>query len=112
MTDISEDGLQRIRMQLQEMQKEYIASLPARLDEISTLWHAYSSSRDPDTGRALVTATHKVAGTSTLYGLTELGALARSLEEQLADELDGIDDITDQDSFARQMNELIASKAG
>ena len=111
MSGLSSSAAQRVREQLLQLQKEFIGALPAKLENIERLWLEYRSDRAEPPGRELLAAIHKLAGTSTMYGLGDLGQRARELEGELEDELDGIQDIPDRTTFEEGMAFLMSQKS-
>ncbi|MCB1877316.1 MAG: Hpt domain-containing protein [Chromatiales bacterium] len=70
---------------LQELRLRYLASLSSKLDDLRSHWI------EAQTGNATAldefrTKVHKLAGSAPAYGLTSLGATARTLDEALIGE--------------------------
>ena len=83
-----------------ELQVEYLASLPSRLEELR---QDVASLRDgnSDAGAALKVRLHRLAGSGGSYGFVRLSALAREAERWIAassgvKEIDQLEKILDQ----------------
>lgn len=66
----------------QQLRQEYLASLPARLDELRSdvaSWRA----GDPDALSSLKVRLHRLAGSGGSYGFVQLSSLAREAERWL-----------------------------
>jgi len=63
------------------LQLEYLASLPARLEELRA---DIAGFRAGDRGDSLKVHLHRLAGSGGSYGFVELGAIAREAERWLA----------------------------
>jgi diguanylate cyclase (GGDEF)-like protein len=62
-----------------ELQREYIAELPARLEELRADTQAFEAG-DPDAAASLRTRFHRLAGSGGSYGFPEISAVAREME--------------------------------
>ena len=65
-----------------ELQVEYLASLPDRLEELRAEI-ANLRSGQPDAGRALKVRLHRLAGSGGSYGFVQLSSLATEAERWL-----------------------------
>ncbi len=66
-----------------ELQREYLAELPARLDELRAGATAFRAG-EPEAGQALKTRFHRLAGSGGSYGFPEITEIARAAELWLA----------------------------
>jgi diguanylate cyclase (GGDEF)-like protein len=66
-----------------ELQREYLAELPARLEELRAGAQAFRAGQ-PDAGPALKTKFHRLAGSGGSYGFPEITEIARAVEQWLA----------------------------
>lgn len=66
-----------------ELQREYLAELPAHLSEIRVDVAAFAAG-DPAAAASLRTRFHRLAGSGGSYGFPEISALARALEYWIA----------------------------
>jgi diguanylate cyclase (GGDEF)-like protein len=66
-----------------ELQREYLAELPARLDELRAGAKAFRAG-EPDADAALKTRFHRLAGSGGSYGFPEITEVARAAELWLA----------------------------
>ena len=76
MTDAVDDAFRALQI-------EYLASLPARLEELRADIADLRSGK-PDAGSALKARLHRLAGSGGSYGFVRLSALAREAEHWLA----------------------------
>ena len=53
--------------------QRYLASLPEKEAQLRSLWQAYSSDRSAERLSDLRSLLHKFAGSTSMYGLTDLG---------------------------------------
>ena len=78
------------------LQQEYLASLPARLEELRSDL-ARLRSGDPEATAALEVRLHRLAGSGGSYGFVHLSSIAREAERWLANkeggELDQLEEI-------------------
>jgi HPt (histidine-containing phosphotransfer) domain-containing protein len=89
------------------LQLEYLASMPARLEELRSDVAALRAG-DPAIGPALEIRLHRLAGSGGSYGFAQLSSIARKAERWLADhreaaELDQLEEIIDR--LAREAEE-------
>jgi diguanylate cyclase (GGDEF)-like protein len=68
----------------QELRREYLASMPARLDELRSDVAAVRAG-SPDAAKSLQTRLHRLAGSGGSYGFLELSKVAREAEHWVAD---------------------------
>jgi HPt (histidine-containing phosphotransfer) domain-containing protein len=68
---------------LQKLRREYLASLPARLDELRSDLAGVRDGR-PEAAAALQTRLHQLAGSGGSYGFSELSKAAREAEHWIA----------------------------
>jgi diguanylate cyclase (GGDEF)-like protein len=68
---------------LLRLQREYLASMPQKLDELRAEIAALGKGA-PDAGRSLRDGLHRLAGSGGSFGFTELSAIAREGERWLA----------------------------
>lgn len=66
-----------------ELQREYLAEFPERLDELRADIAAFRALR-PEAVTSLKTHLHRLAGSAGSYGFPELGLVARGLEQWMA----------------------------
>jgi len=66
-----------------QLQREYLAELPARLEELQADVARFQAG-DPDAPGALKTRFHRLAGSGGSYGFSEISRIARELEQWLA----------------------------
>ena len=76
MTDSLDDALR-------ELQHEYLAEFPDRLDELRTEIAAFRALR-PEAAAALKTRFHRLAGSGGSYGFPEISIVAREMEQWMA----------------------------
>ncbi len=76
MTDPLDDALA-------ELQREYLAEFPERLDELRTDISAFRALR-PEAAASLKTRFHRLAGSGGSYGFPEISVLAREMEQWMA----------------------------
>lgn len=79
------------RQQSHELREAYAKRLPAKLDEISSLWQLFVEEKGKVSAESLATLhrmAHSLAGSGPTYGFTALGTAARSLETLLQSILD------------------------
>ncbi len=76
MTDAVDDAFEALR-------REYLTSLPARLDELRSDVAALRSGQ-PEAGTALKIRLHRLAGSGGSYGFAQMSSLARQAERWLA----------------------------
>jgi len=67
----------------QELRREYLASLPARLDELRSDVAGFRAGM-PEAAASLQTRLHRLAGSGGSYGFSELSTAAREAEHWLA----------------------------
>ena len=72
---------------LQALQSQYVSNLPARLDEVQTLWDRWTAhaGRDAAACEALHQCVHKISGSAGIFGLPELSMAARAMEQQVSE---------------------------
>jgi HPt (histidine-containing phosphotransfer) domain-containing protein len=68
---------------LQELRREYLATLPARLDELRSDVAGFRAGM-PTAADSLRTKLHRLAGSGGSYGFSELSKAAREAEHWLA----------------------------
>jgi HPt (histidine-containing phosphotransfer) domain-containing protein len=67
---------------LAALRRRYLASLPAKRRELAAAWAALAAGSTTDQAlEHLRHLAHRLAGSAGLYGLPEISAAARSLEE-------------------------------
>jgi len=70
--------------QLARLQQEYLAELPERIREVERAWQAYrGSNHDADRLKALHYPIHRIAGSASTFGLSNISDLARVAELSL-----------------------------
>ena len=94
MSDPVDEAFRQLRL-------EYLASLPARLDELRSdvaSWRA----GDPGALSSLKVRLHRLAGSGGSYGFVQLSSLAREAERWLAGspEVDPLEALLDQLTWA------------
>ncbi|MDJ0933327.1 Hpt domain-containing protein [Breoghania sp.] len=108
MNGLHDDVAQQIQEQLLELRREFVEGLPPRLKEIGDLWGDYAPDGDRKSGKELLSAIHKIAGTATIFGVTDLGQLARNLQIALEDIFDDIEVETNEKFIAENIDRLIS----
>ena len=68
----------------QELRREYLASLPARLDELRSDVAGFRAGM-PEAAPSLRTRLHRLTGSAGSYGFGELSKAAREVEHWLAE---------------------------
>jgi diguanylate cyclase (GGDEF)-like protein len=68
---------------LLELQREYLAEFPERLEELRTDIAAFRALR-PEAGASLRTRFHRMAGSGGSYGFPEISTVAREMEQWMA----------------------------
>lgn len=69
---------------LEQQRADYLLALAPKLDEVERLWRGIAKGTAAPGDLALVVrAAHGLAGSGAVFGFTELGAAAKSLELQL-----------------------------
>lgn len=68
----------------QELRREYLSSMPARLDELRADIAEFRAGQRSATD-SLKTRLHRLAGSGGSYGFLELSSIAREAESWLAD---------------------------
>ena len=111
------------RARLRALNDKYAAGVPALLDAIGRgLARCQADGLSADTGAALHTALHAVAGSAGTVGFGALGAECRSLEHALRSLLDGLAeglqaqpnahaDVAGWPALARQVEDLLRRAA-
>jgi chemotaxis protein histidine kinase CheA len=96
----------------QELRTSFMASMPGRLDEIRRLaGDTLQASADPQSVRDLHAATHRLAGTSAVYGLRHTSAVTRRFNRLLMDRMEaglatiGLDAL---EAFLRELDAALA----
>jgi HPt (histidine-containing phosphotransfer) domain-containing protein len=72
-----------VDLALQELRREYLASLPARLDELHSDAAGFRAGI-PGAAAELRTKLHRLAGSGGSYGFSDLSSAARQAEQWLA----------------------------
>jgi HPt (histidine-containing phosphotransfer) domain-containing protein len=72
-----------VDLALQELRREYLASLPARLDELRSGAAGFRAGT-PGAAAGLRTKLHRLAGSGGSYGFSDLSNAARQAEQWLA----------------------------
>jgi diguanylate cyclase (GGDEF)-like protein len=103
---------------LQELQRGYLASMPARLQELRSDLAALSNGDDA-AADSLKAHLHRLAGSGGSFGFLDLSAIAREAEHYLANnalsrDLNGMDAILNrfEEAVRRAEEQLTASLAG
>jgi HPt (histidine-containing phosphotransfer) domain-containing protein len=82
--DTPPDPLAAARDAIRALADGYIASLPAKLDEIDRAWVALTDRQwSEEAGRDLHRAVHSIAGSARVFGLPAVGEAARAVEHAL-----------------------------
>jgi HPt (histidine-containing phosphotransfer) domain-containing protein len=84
----------------QELRREYLATMPARLDELRSDIGLYRAGT-PDAAASLRARLHRLAGSGGSYGFSALSRIARDAEHWLAahpspDDTSGLDSLLER----------------
>ncbi|QIE56696.1 Hpt domain-containing protein [Pikeienuella piscinae] len=95
------EGVSRLKEKLLELRWAYMAGMPRRLERLCALWTDYEATGGEAGLDEILRETHKIAGTATMYGLADLGSIAREIEDRLLDlQRDGAQVVPDELSAA------------
>lgn len=83
MTFLNEEQKASVREKLKLLQQSYADAVPAKIEEINTLWESFKNSRGDRHLDDAIMRTHNLAGTAKTYGFADLGDLAKKTEQSL-----------------------------